>query len=77
VVDKAGAATFGLSLVYLILFVPASYACWFRPIYRAFRLDIVSINRIFKEGNDRLGNFMFFQTFRAVLMTSEWKDLGY
>ncbi|CAF1625295.1 unnamed protein product [Rotaria magnacalcarata] len=38
-VDKDGAATFGLSIVYLVLFVPASYVCWFRPIYRAFRND--------------------------------------
>ncbi|CAF4582005.1 unnamed protein product [Rotaria sp. Silwood2] len=35
-VDKDGAVTFGLSLVYFVLFVPASYICWFRPIYRAF-----------------------------------------
>ncbi|CAF1316634.1 unnamed protein product [Rotaria sordida] len=39
VVDKNGAATFGLSLVYLFLFIPSSYICWFRPIYRAFRTD--------------------------------------
>ena len=41
VVDKGGAASFGLSLVYLVLFVPGSYLCWFRPIYRAFKSVIV------------------------------------
>ncbi|CAF5144767.1 unnamed protein product, partial [Rotaria magnacalcarata] len=50
-VDKDGAATFGLSIVYLVLFVPASYVCWFRPIYRAFsvyflrNLSIISENQ--------------------------------
>jgi len=31
--------TFGLSLVYWFLFTPASYMCWFRPGYKAFRDD--------------------------------------
>jgi len=30
---------FGLGLMYLILFTPASYLCWFRPVYKAFRDD--------------------------------------
>ncbi|CAF0957427.1 unnamed protein product [Adineta ricciae] len=47
VVDKDGASTFGLSLVYLVLFVPLSYICWFRPIYRAFREDSASSFMIF------------------------------
>ena len=29
--------TFGLALVYAVLFSPASYVCWFRPAYKAFR----------------------------------------
>ena len=36
-VDSSGIATFGLAIFYFILFTPASYLCWFRPIYRAFR----------------------------------------
>jgi hypothetical protein len=34
-----GGSQFGLALVYLVLFIPASYFLWFRPIYRAFRVD--------------------------------------
>jgi len=30
---------FGLGIVWWFLFTPASYVCWFRPIYKAFRDD--------------------------------------
>ncbi|KAL5278359.1 SCAMP2 family protein [Megaselia abdita] len=32
-------ATFGLAIFYTFLFTPASYLCWFRPVYKAFRND--------------------------------------
>merc|ERR1711899_369201 len=32
-------ATMGLALVYFFLFTPASFVCWFRPAYKAFRDD--------------------------------------
>ncbi|XP_012382635.1 secretory carrier-associated membrane protein 4 isoform X1 [Dasypus novemcinctus] len=32
-------ANFGLAFVWLLLFSPCSYVCWFRPAYKAFRAD--------------------------------------
>lgn len=32
-------STFGLSVLYLILFTPFSFICWYRPAYKAFRSD--------------------------------------
>ncbi|KAF4533040.1 hypothetical protein B566_EDAN000734 [Ephemera danica] len=31
--------TFGLAILYLVLFTPFSFLCWYRPAYRAFRSD--------------------------------------
>merc|ERR1719510_1389332 len=36
---RDGGATFGLALVYWVLYTPLSFVCWFRPAYKAFRDD--------------------------------------
>ncbi|XP_018583838.1 secretory carrier-associated membrane protein 4 isoform X2 [Scleropages formosus] len=30
---------FGFSLLWLLIFSPCSYTCWFRPLYKGFRAD--------------------------------------
>ncbi|KAK5873703.1 hypothetical protein PBY51_018720 [Eleginops maclovinus] len=34
-----GVTNFGLAIIWLIMFTPCSYVCWFRPIYKAFKTD--------------------------------------
>ncbi|XP_026884164.2 secretory carrier-associated membrane protein 4 isoform X1 [Electrophorus electricus] len=34
-----GVANFGFALLWLLLFSPCSYICWFRALYKAFRAD--------------------------------------
>lgn len=36
-VSNQSGATFGVSLLLLVLFVPCSFVCWFRPVYNAFQ----------------------------------------
>ncbi|XP_036319743.1 secretory carrier-associated membrane protein 5 [Rhagoletis pomonella] len=65
-----GFTTFGLALFYAMLSTPASYICWFRPAYKAFR-------------NDSSFNFMvfffvyFFQTVLTVFQAVGVPGTGY
>lgn len=36
-VDTVHAVDFGLSILWLLLFTPCSFVCWYRPLYGAFR----------------------------------------
>jgi len=38
--SQSAGVTFGLSIFYLLLFTPCSFVCWFRPVYKAFRLEL-------------------------------------
>ncbi|XP_077291534.1 secretory carrier membrane protein isoform X2 [Arctopsyche grandis] len=31
--------TFGLAILYFVLFTPVSFVCWYRPLYKAFRTN--------------------------------------
>ncbi|XP_040567206.1 secretory carrier-associated membrane protein 5 [Lepeophtheirus salmonis] len=57
-------STFGLALVYLVVFTPLSFICWFRPGYKAFR-------------NDSSFNFMvFFFVFFFQVIVSVFNAIG-
>ncbi|KAK2864543.1 hypothetical protein Q7C36_003697 [Tachysurus vachellii] len=38
-VDASSGVGFGLAILWILLFTPCSFVCWYRPVYRAFRTD--------------------------------------
>lgn len=38
-VDVNNGVGFGLAILWVILFTPCSFICWYRPVYKAFRSD--------------------------------------
>lgn len=39
ITDASQGVSFGLSILWLILFAPCSFLCWYRPVYKAFKTD--------------------------------------
>ncbi|KAF5906090.1 secretory carrier-associated membrane protein 2-like isoform X1, partial [Clarias magur] len=39
VVNTSHGVDFGLSIVWFVIFSPAAFMCWYRPVYKAFRSD--------------------------------------
>lgn len=39
ITDAVYGVDFGLSILWLILFAPCSFLCWYRPVYKAFKSD--------------------------------------
>jgi len=66
IVDSSpGGTVFGLGILYLILFAPCSFICWYRPLYKAFR-------------NDSSFNFMlFFFVFAVQSVASVVQCIGF
>lgn len=58
--------TFGLALVYFFIFTPASFLCWFRPAYKAFRDD--------SSFNFMVFFFVFF--FQSLVSTVSFLGIG-
>ncbi|KAI5941576.1 Secretory carrier-associated membrane protein 5 [Manis javanica] len=63
-IGGGGATNFGLAFLWLILFTPCSYVCWFRPIYKAFKTD------------SSFSFMAFFFTFMAQLAISVIQAVG-
>ncbi|XP_058012382.1 secretory carrier-associated membrane protein 2 [Ahaetulla prasina] len=38
-VEPSKGSDFGLSILWLVLFTPCAFLCWYRPVYKAFRSD--------------------------------------
>ncbi|XP_076180355.1 secretory carrier membrane protein [Ptiloglossa arizonensis] len=57
-------STFGLGMLFLILFIPFSFLCWFRPAYRAFKND------------SSLNYMMFFFVFFFQLIVTAIQAIG-
>ena len=59
--------SFGLSILYCLIFVPSSYLCWFRMAYNAFKFD----------SSARYMTFFFLSFFQCILCLTFALGYGY
>uniref|UniRef100_A0A1A8Q1D9 Secretory carrier-associated membrane protein n=1 Tax=Nothobranchius pienaari TaxID=704102 RepID=A0A1A8Q1D9_9TELE len=81
-----GVTNFGLAIIWLLMFTPCSYVCWFRPIYKAFNHEEKLKKKQVHEGEDISDlflrtdssfNFMlFFFVFMAQVGISVIQSIG-
>jgi len=69
--DPESFMTFGMSLIYIVIFIPVSFICWFRPAYKAFRYVLV-INTIQNTGNSAIVSILLWTKF---ICSSFWNKI--
>uniref|UniRef100_H2ZUP7 Secretory carrier-associated membrane protein n=1 Tax=Latimeria chalumnae TaxID=7897 RepID=H2ZUP7_LATCH len=58
-VEASRGVDFGLSILWFVLFTPCAFLCWYRPIYKAFRMNTFFRYSVF--------NFVLFNIMRIHL----------
>ena len=70
-INNSSGVTFGLSILWLILFSPCSFICWYRPLYKAFRFVNI-IHSLAIEIHNRTCDFIVFFCEIGILFTKSY-----